>query len=363
MNSKVKVAVGLSGGVDSSVSALLLKEAGYDVIGLTMKIFDESFEVSENSKHACYGPGEDEDIEMAEKMCGILDIPFHVLDLCREYEHHVLDYFRNEYVSGRTPNPCVVCNNKLKFGFLIDKARDTGINFDYFATGHYARIEKVENRYLLKKAVDASKDQTYFIYTLTSNLLSKIMFPLGSMTKDRVREKAKELDIEIAFRPESQDFIAGGDYSPLFKDVKVQPGDIIDEEGNVLGRHNGIMYYTVGQRRGLGIGGREKPLYVLKIDVENNRVVVTDREGLFSEGLIANDIRLSAIDILDKPYKINARIRQNSKEAPATLYPFDDNRAKVVFDDPQYSITPGQSVVFYDGEIVFGGGIIEEPIV
>jgi len=360
MNSEKKtVAVGLSGGVDSSVTAAILKREGYNVIGLTMKIFDGAVKVQESRKHACYGPGEEEDIEIAVKLCRELEIPYHVFDLGKEYEKTVLDYFRKEYLSGRTPNPCVVCNHNLKFGFLIERAKESGIKFDYFATGHYARIEQVNGGdNFLKRAVDASKDQTYFLYALGKEKLAKIMFPLGNLTKSEVRAAALEFGLGAAERPESQDFIAGGDYTPLFENMKIEPGEIVDEKGRVLGMHKGVINYTVGQRKGLGISS-SKPLYVLKVDARNNRIVVTEREGLFSNGLVASDMNFYQDISLETSYEVKAKIRQNHKEQDATLFYHEDNKFRIVFETAQLSVTPGQSVVLYDGERVFGGGIIE----
>ncbi len=360
-NDRVKVAVGLSGGVDSSVAAALLKNKGYDVIGITMEMFDGSVAVKESHKHACYGPSEKEDVEKAASVCQKIGIPFHVIDLKKEYKHHVLDYFRDEYLEGRTPNPCVVCNKKLKFGFLLEKAKEAGITFEAFATGHYAEIAKSGGRYLLKKAVDLSKDQTYFLYTLTPEDLSRTLFPLGGFTKQQVRETARSLELQTAGEPESQDFIAGGDYASLFTEGEAKEGDIVNEKGHTLGKHKGIIHYTIGQRRGLGIAAPQ-PLYVVKIEAENNRIVVSDREKAFSEGLIATDLNLIAVEKLDKPYKVKAKIRLKHRETDATVFPHEKDKVKVLFEEPQMSVTPGQSVVLYEDDIVFGGGIIEQAL-
>lgn len=358
---QMKVAVGLSGGVDSSVAAYILKEKGYDVIGITMEIFDGSVPVKESEKHACYGPGEKKDIEGAASICEKLEIPFHIIDLRKEYRKHVIDYFKNEYLAGRTPNPCVVCNHRLKFGFLLEKAKEAGIDFEFFATGHYAQVEESGGRFLLKKARDLSKDQTYFLYALTPAQLSQTLFPLGAYTKQEVREIARPLGLETADRLESQDFMAGRDYSPLFNDEEVKEGHLVDEKGNILGKHNGIIYYTVGQRRGLGIAS-DRPLYVVKIDAEKNCIVVSDKEKLLSQGLIAKDLNLIAIERLDRPYRVKAKIRLQHREADATVFPHENDKAEVIFVEPQMSVTPGQSAVFYSDETVFGGGIIDQAI-
>ena len=360
-NHKVKVAVGLSGGVDSSVAAVLLKKNGYDVIGITMEIFDGTMGMKEGEKHACYGPGEKEDLESTAAFCREIGIPFHRIDLRKEYRECVIDYFTSEYLDGRTPNPCIVCNYKLKFGFLLEKARRAGVDFSFFATGHYARIKKSGERFLLKRASDLSKDQSYFLYTLKPEQLSQILFPIGEFTKQQVREIARSHGLETAERPESQDFVAGGDYSALFDKGAVRQGDIVDEKGNVLGKHRGIIHYTVGQRKGLGISSAS-PLYVVKIDAKNNRVVVSDKDNLFSEGLIVKDLNLIAVERLDRQYRVKAKIRLRHKEAEAAVFPYKNDKAKVLFDEPQMSVTPGQSVVFYLDDIVFGGGIIEEAL-
>jgi tRNA-specific 2-thiouridylase len=296
---KIKVAVGLSGGVDSSVAAALLRKQDYDVYGITMEIYDGSAHFDGSAKHACYGPGEKEDIESAAAICEKLKIPFQIIDLRQEYKNHVIDYFRNEYLEGKTPNPCVVCNQKLKFGFLLEKARQAGCNFDYFATGHYARIVKSGNRFLLKRATDRLKDQTYFLYGLTPQQLARSLFPVGDHTKQQVREMARSLGLETADREESQDFIDGGDYSILFSQDEIKAGEIVDEKGQVLGEHRGIIHYTIGQRRGLGIASHQ-PLYVSRIDAANNRIIVSHHEHR-SKGLVATDLNLIAVDRMSPP--------------------------------------------------------------
>lgn len=360
-NKKTKIAVGLSGGVDSSIAAALLRDKGYDVVGITMKTFDPSMPLTESVKHACYGPGEEEDVKAAAAVCDKLGIPFHAIDLKQEFRDHVLAYFRQEYLAGRTPNPCVVCNKRIKFGFFLDKAKDAGIDFEFFATGHYAQIVKSQGRSLLKRAANLAKDQTYFLYALTPEQLSRTLFPVGEYTKPQVREIARSLGLETADKPESQDFISGMDYSPFFRDGEIREGDIVDQEGNVRGRHKGIVYYTVGQRKGLGIASPH-PLYVLRIDAAKNRIVVTERENLFSKGIITGNLNLIAVDRLDRSYDIKAKIRLQHKEVDATVSPLDDDKAQILFRDPQLAVTPGQSVVFYLEDIVFGGGIIEQAL-
>lgn len=356
-----RVAVGLSGGVDSSVTAALLKEKGYDVIGISMEIFGGSFSGEKTKKHACYGPGEKQDLKIAASFCKKLKIPFYKLDLKEEYRRHVMNYFRSEYLAGRTPNPCIMCNEKVKFGYLLEKAKASGIHFDLFATGHYAQLEKSRGRVFLRKAEDQSKDQTYFLYRLKPEQLSSVLFPIGSFSKKMVRELARSMNLSTADRPESQDFIDYKDYSSLFAWNDVKEGSIVDIQGTVIGRHHGIFQYTIGQRKGLGISSHH-PLYVLKIDGKKNRIVVGEKKELYSTGLVATDLNLLTMKTLDRPYEVKAKIRLNHKEAKARIFPKENNRALVLFDNPQLSITPGQSVVFYSKDLVLGGGIIEQSL-
>ncbi len=358
---KIKVAVGLSGGVDSSVAMALLKEEGYDVIGLSMEIYDRSVGVKGSGQHACYGPGQKEHIKSAAAICGKLNIPFYVIDLKKEFTRDVIGYFRLEYLKGRTPNPCIPCNRLIKFGLLLEKARKSGIDFDLFGTGHYARIVESNGRYLLNKPLDVLKDQTYFLYGLGSDQLSRTVFPLGDYGKEEVRDIARSFGLKSSDNPDSQDFIAGSDYGSIFKPGEIKNGDIVNEKGDMIGRHRGIIYYTVGQRKGLGISS-PTPLYVKSIDAKNNRVVVGDKGSLFSKGLIASSLNLISIDKLDKPSRARVKIRFQHEGAQATISPFGRNGAKVVFDEPQMSVTPGQSAVFYVDDTVVGGGIIERSL-
>jgi tRNA-specific 2-thiouridylase len=355
------VAVGLSGGVDSSVAAALLKEKGYTVRGITMQIFDGSLKLKEGHKHACYGPGEIEDLEAAESVCKKLNIPLDTIDLRVEYRQFVIDHFRSEYLAGKTPNPCIVCNRRLKFGFLIDKAKKIGVDFEFFATGHYARIVKSGRQFLLKKAKDPTKDQSYFLYALTPEQLTHTIFPLGTHLKHQVRDIARAFGLTTADRTESQDFIAGGDYSLFFGKDEIKAGEIIDRYGKILGQHRGIIHYTVGQRRGLGIASSQ-PFYVVKIDAANNRIVVGDKEDLYSQGLIAKDINLIALDKIERPCQAKVKIRLNSGAVDATVFPYTNGKLKVMFNKPQMSVTPGQHAVFYDKDTVIGGGVIQKAL-
>lgn len=359
------IAVGLSGGVDSTVAAYLLKKQGHNVIGITMKIWDNSSVQKEHSRSGCYGPGEYKDIEDAQKAAKKIGITHYVLNLQKEYEQAVLDYFRDEYIRGKTPNPCVICNQKIKFGLLLDKAQQSGIAFDSFATGHYARTEQdlQSQRFFLKKSIDPKKDQTYFLYRLKPEQLSKILFPLGGLQKDEVRKIASEIGLkDIADKPESQDFYEGDCYADFFEDSDSQPGDIIDVSGRVVGRHRGVIHYTIGQRKGLKIGGLKEPLFVVDIDSRKNRIIVGTREHLMAEGLIAEELNWLSIATLTTPIKVTAKVRSSGAERPCKVIPMDANHARVDFEEPQMSITPGQSIVFYDGDIVVGGGVIQRSL-
>ena len=354
----MKVVVAMSGGVDSSVAAALLQEKGHDVTGVTMKVWNGEVIPGKDSCHSCYGPGEAEDIEDARKVTQILGIPLHTFDLRQEYKIEVLDYFRHEYLSGRTPNPCVRCNRRVKFDALIKKAQDSGLEFDYFATGHYARVEYDENkhRHLLKRAKDRTKDQSYFLFSLTQEQLECSLFPLGSYGKGEVRETARTLGFSVADKQESQDFIAGG-YSSLLETG--QPGPILDRQGKILGEHRGIQFYTIGQRKGLRISAKT-PLYVTAIDSERNAIIVGTKAETYTNELIASELNWIAVEELRRPIKVQAKIRYLHQEAAATVIPLNENKIRVKFNVPQMAVTPGQAIVFYDGDTVFGGGMIEQ---
>ena len=360
MANRTRVIVGMSGGVDSSVAAALLRDEGYEVEGVMMKIWEKGDFYSESAGDACFGINRVGDMENAKAQAKILGIPLHVVDLVHEYRASVLSNFQDEYFSGRTPNPCTLCNKEIKFGQLIKRLRELGISFDLFATGHYARVlrDGSTGRYILKKALDSSKDQSYFLYALGQDQLSSIMFPLGIHSKVDVRQMAKDYGLDVLSRQESQDFVPGEDYSVLF-DKKSEPGPIMDIEGNVVGRHRGIVHYTVGQRRGLGIAMGD-PVYVVGIDSINNAILVGPRQALLARDFIVSRVNWIGLSP-GKAQTIDAKvkIRRNHEEAMAELVIIDTTTAYVRFHEPQYAITPGQAAVFYDNDIVLGGGIIE----
>lgn len=357
------IAVGMSGGIDSSVAAYLLKKQGHNVIGVSMKIWDGPVFSNGYPRSGCYGPGEDADIETAKKTANKIGIPFYVINLQEEYKQTVLEYFRSEYLRGKTPNPCVLCNQKIKFGLLLDKALQSGISFNFFATGHYAIIEQNNGRSILKKSADSKKDQTYFLYRLKPDQLNKILFPLGNFRKDQVRKMALEFGLQdLAEKPESQDFFEGDSYTSFFRNSNVEPGDIVDISGRILGRHTGIINYTIGQRKGLKIGGLKEPLYVTGIDSLHNQIIVGPYESLFAKGLVAGHLNWLSVPAPAAAIKVSAKIRLHQPDKPCQVTPIDTNQVRVAFEESQMSITPGQSIVFYDGDVVAGGGIIQQSL-
>lgn len=353
----MKILVGLSGGVDSSVAALILKQQGHEVVGATMSIWGkDGMAAKSGHKNACYGPDEKEDIEEARKIAAQIDIPYYVFNCVEQYEQIVLDNFKSEYIQGRTPNPCVWCNALVKFGVLPLIAKENGIEFDKFATGHYARVEEKDGRFLLKRGIAPHKDQSYFLYRLKQEQLKNIILPLGNYTKDQIRNIAKDNGLEVAEKPDSQDFY-DGDYNELLG-VKEKDGNIVDLDGKVLGHHKGIWNYTIGQRKGIGVSATE-PLYVLELRKDTNEVVIGPADKTFKKELTAVNLNWIAFDKLENERKVYAKIRSTQQPTPVTITPNGDD-VDVVFDELQKSIAIGQSVVFYDENVVLGGGVIDQ---
>lgn len=338
-----RVAVAMSGGVDSSVAAALLKQAGYEVSGIHMRLGADIMP---------------KNLPDLERTCQLLGIPLYKLDLEREFKHLVIDYFCQEYGRGRTPNPCVACNQYVKFGLLLGGALGRGA--EYLATGHYARVESTAEGYKLRKAVDITKDQSYFLYTLGQEQLQYLVLPLGELTKERVKEIARELDLPTRSHHGSQDicFIPDNDYRAFIaENMPLQAGEIVDINGKVLGKHGGLAGYTIGQRQGLGLSSDE-PLYVLKLDTESNKLVVGSREEALHNVLVARQTSWVSGESPQEPMEITAKIRYKASEAAAELYPGGDG-VEVRFIEPQPAIAPGQSVVFYQDDTVLGGGVID----
>lgn len=348
----------MSGGVDSSVAAALMVQRGYHPTGVTMKTWDGPPSAIDTGKHGCYGAGELEDIRDAGLVADVLGMPFHVVDLSREYRAQIIDYFREQSSLGNTPNPCSRCNPRIKFGSLLSKVRESGVRFDCFATGHYARVEYSEEsgRYQLKRARDKTKDQSYFLAFLSQEQLGVSLFPLGDMLKSEVRQLARDLDLPVAAKKDSQDF-TGGDLAGIR--VSSALGPILDKNGNRLGTHKGIAYHTIGQRHGLGISGKEA-LYVTGLDPARNAVVVGSLNEVYGNSLTATELNWIAMESLTKPVEVGAKIRSRHDEAHALVSPIAGCKVYVEFKGPQLAITPGQTIVFYDGDIVIGAGVIEK---
>ncbi len=363
MTKKIVTVVGMSGGVDSTVAAYILKEQGHQVLGVTMKIWPGEENPQGSTKNSCYGPGEIHDIHEAQNACSRLAIPHHIIDLTQEYASSVMENFFDEYTRGRTPNPCILCNPLVKFGALLEKTQSMGIKFDRFATGHYARVNfnESENRYFLRKGADHKKDQSYFLYQLKQSQLKQTIFPIGDLYKDDVRTLAREAGFaDFADKPESQDFFDDGEYRDLFDASRMQKGNILDMQGKILGEHNGIINFTIGQRKGLNIGGSVQPLHVLRKDALTNNIIVGPKKYLAVDRLIAFKANWIAFEKLEGPLKVNARLRAHHKEISCVIKSLYDGSIEVKFDEPQFSAAPGQSVVFYQDDTVIGGGIIKD---
>lgn len=352
-----KVMIGMSGGVDSSVAAFLLQKESLEVIGATMKLYNNE-DIDFVSEKTCCSL---DDVLDAKSVCARLGIRHYTLNMTDDFKKEVIERFISAYQNGFTPNPCIDCNRYMKFSKMLHKAQE--LDIDYVATGHYARIERQGDRYILKKAVDLSKDQSYVLYSLTQEQLKVTKFPLGNYTKQQVREIAEENGFVNARKHESQDicFVPDGDYSKFIEYYtgKTYPcGDFVDMNGKRLGEHKGIIRYTIGQRRGLGLA-LPASMYVVEKDVDNNKVILGFNDDLFKKEVNVKNISFTACDGLDKPERLCAKIRYNQKEQPATVTQTDENHFTIVFDEPQRAITKGQAAVLYDGDTVVGGGTIE----
>lgn len=357
MKQEFTIYVAMSGGVDSCVAAALLKRQGYNCIGITLKTF--CYSQNTTSEKSCCSL---DAIQDARAVCRKLDMPHHVMDVSDFFGEKVIDKFVNEYLNGRTPNPCVECNRYVKFEHLMKKVAAMG--GDKVATGHYARIEQNGERYALRRGIDRSKDQTYFLWGLTQEELARSLFPVGELSKEETRDIARELGLRVADKVESQEicFVPDNDYAGFVKQQvgdKVKPGPILNMAGDVLGQHKGLAYYTIGQRRGLGLS-MPNPVYVAQLDVARNAVIIAENEALFNSGLRAGQVNWISVDPISEPRSAFAQIRYRHTAQPGILRRLPSGEAELIFDEPQRAITPGQSVVFYDDDDrVLAGAVIE----
>lgn len=355
---KKKAVIGMSGGVDSSVAAWLLKEQGYEVIGVTMQIWQDEAEEVQEENGGCCGLSAVED---ARRVARQLDIPYYVMNFREDFRKSVIDYFIGEYLAGRTPNPCIACNRYVKWEALLKRSLEIGA--DYIATGHYARVEKLPGgRFAIRQSVTAAKDQTYALYNLTQEQLSHTLMPVGEYSKDQIREFAEKLDLRVAHKPDSQEicFVPDQDYAGFIERTTGKPspeGNFVTADGQILGRHKGIIHYTIGQRRGLGLPmGRR--VVVTEIRPETNEVVIGEQEDVFTKVLYADRLNYMAEPSFESGRRATAKIRYNHRGSACAIYPEGPDRVRVEFDEPVRAVTPGQAVVFYDGDYVLGGGTI-----
>ena len=351
---KKRVVVGLSGGVDSAVAAYLLKKEGYEVIGIMLNL-SQNDEVYLLQEGGCCSLSSVLD---ARKVAELLDIPFYVLNYKNTFKDKVVDYFVNDYLVGNTPNPCVECNRHIKFGEFLKGAKNLGA--DYIATGHYANIEEVDGKFILKRGIDHKKDQTYMLYVLKQDQLKNILMPCGKYTKEQVRQIAKEIGMDIHNKKDSEEicFIPDGNHGNFISNIeKVVKGNFVDKDGKILGEHKGIVYYTIGQRKGLNLSlGR--PAYVIDINVKTNEIVIGDEEDLFFKNAMIDKINLVHIDDFEDGLNVEGKIRYQAKLCSGKIYRLSDDKIKIIFDEPQRAMTRGQSLVLYQDDIVLGGGII-----